>query len=398
MNDAANLTATLRANVGAEPESGIIQIFNYGRHREGLIPLWVGEGDLPTPGFICDAAYDSLKAGETFYTYQRGLPELRQALVDYHDTLYGRAFDVENFFVTGSGMQAIMNAVQCVAGTGDEIIVPSPAWPNYPAAMRINGARPVEVPMNFANGKWVFDIDRLFGALTPNTKAIFVNSPSNPLGTVLSQDELIAVRDFARKHGIWLISDEVYARYYYPEGAVGSARAPSILDICDVEEQVMCINTFSKNWAMTGWRVGWMIAPRAIGQVIENLVQYNTSGVPAFNQRACHTAITQGESFVNDQVARALEGRELVCNALAGSGRFRFHKPQGAFYLFFQIDGIDDTVAAARKIIDDVAVGLAPGTAFGPGGEQFFRLCFARSKDSLEEAMGRLTGWVEKHA
>ncbi len=398
MNEASNLTATLRSNVGAEPESGIIQIFNYGRNREGLIPLWVGEGDLATPGFICDAAYASLQAGETFYTYQRGLPELRQALVDYHEKLYGRAFDVENFFVTGSGMQAIMNAVQCLAGSGDEIIVPSPAWPNYPAAMRLNGARPVEVPASFANGKWIFDIDRLFDALTPNTKAIFLNSPSNPLGTVLSLDEMIAVRDFARKHGIWLISDEVYARYYYPEGDAASRRAPSILDICDVEEQVMCINTFSKNWAMTGWRVGWMIAPRAIGQVIENLVQYNTSGVPAFNQRACHTAITQGDAFVEEGVARAREGRELVCDAMSQSGRFRFHKPDGAFYLFFQIDGIEDTVAAARRIIDDVGVGLAPGTAFGPGGEQFFRLCFARSKDSLEDAMDRLVGWVDKHA
>lgn len=198
MEHADDVVAALRAEARDEPESGIVEIFNYGRQRPGLIPLWVGEGDIPTPAFICDAATASLAAGETFYTYQRGLPELRSALAAYHGRLYGRTFDAENFFVTGSGMQAIQLAIQAVAGAGDEVVLPSPAWPNYPAALRINGARPVEVPMTFEDGRWTLDPERLFAACTPKTRAIFVNSPSNPLGLVLPEADLLAIRDFTR--------------------------------------------------------------------------------------------------------------------------------------------------------------------------------------------------------
>lgn len=391
-----DLLAALSRRAGDEPESGIVEIFNYGRNRPGVIPLWIGEGDTPTPEFICDAAYASLRAGETFYTYQRGLPELRTALADYHGRLYGKAFNAENFFVTGSGMQAIQIAVQAVTGPGDEVLVPSPAWPNYPAALRINGALPVEVPMDFDGSRWSLDLDRLFDACTSRTRAVFLTSPSNPIGCVFSERELIAIRDFARDRGIWLIADEVYARYYFDDNGSNRRIAPSILDICEPEEQVISVNTFSKNWAMTGWRVGWLMAPAALGQVIENLIQYNTSGVPAFHQRACITAIEDGETFVEEQIARARKGRDIVCGALAETGRVRFQPPEGAFYLFLSIDGVTDSSAMAKTLIDETGVGLAPGTAFGPGGEEFFRLCFARSGDYLEDAMDRLTSWLRR--
>ena len=394
MHHGYDVVAGLRQAARNEPESGIVEIFNYGRLRPGLIPLWVGEGDIPTPAFICDAATASLAAGETFYTYQRGLPELRAALAAYHGRLYGKAFDAENFFVTGSGMQAIQIAIQAVAGAGDEVVLPSPAWPNYPAALRINGARPVEVPMTFADGRWTLDPERLFAACSPRTRAIFINSPSNPLGTVLSEADILAVRDFARSRGIWLVADEVYARYFFPGTDSNRAVAPSFLDVCDTEERIICVNTFSKNWAMTGWRVGWLMAPRAIGQVIENLIQYNTSGVPAFHQRACVAALEQGEPFVEEQIARARHGRAIVCRALAVAPRVRFHEPEGAFYLFFAVDGEPDTRALCRRLIDETGVGVAPGTAFGPGGAEFMRLCFARSPASLEAAMDRLLAWL----
>ncbi len=394
--DPQRILGALTAPARDEPESGIIQVFNYGRDREGIIPMWVGQGDLPTPKFIYDAAVASLAAGETFYTYQRGLPELRQALAHYHAGLYGRPFDAENFFVTGSGMQAMQTVIQAVAGEGDEMLVPSPAWTNYPAPMRLAGVKPVEVPLDFANGRWSLDLDKLFGAVTSKTRAICANTPSNPLGWVMSADEILAIRDFCRERGLWIVADEVYARFYYGPGAETGALPPSFHDVCDPEEQFLMVNTFSKNWAMTGWRVGWVQAPRAMGQVIENLIQYNTSGTAAFMQRACITAMEEGEDFLRQQVAQSRAGRDIVCSALRQVPGVRFQEPEGAFYLFFSVDGVEDSFAFARRMIDDIAVGMAPGPAFGPGGEGFMRLCFARSAASLEEAMDRVVGWLKK--
>ena len=395
LTDPDRILAALKVSARDEPESGIIQVYNYGRDRDGIIPMWVGQGDLPTPKFIHEEAARSLAAGETFYTYQRGLPELRQALADYHARLYRKPFDPENFFVTGSGMQSMQTVMQAIAGEGDEVIVPSPAWTNYPAPMRLAGVRPVEVPLEFANGAWSLDLDRLFDAVTPKTRAICANTPSNPLGWVMSADDILAIRDFCRERGLWIVADEVYARFYYGPGAEKGALPPSFYGVCDPEEQFLMINTFSKNWAMTGWRVGWLGAPKALGQVIENLIQYNTSGTAAFMQRACIKALEDGEEFLAQQVAQSRRGRDIVCDALRQVPGARFQVPEGAFYLFFAVEGVQDEVAFTRRMIDEIAVGLAPGTAFGPGGEGFMRLCYARSGASLEEAMDRMVPWLQ---
>ena len=187
MNDTAvtgpaSLISALRAEARAAPESGIVEAMNYGRDREGLVPLWAGEGDLPTPAFICEAATRALAAGETFYTWQRGIPPLREALAQYHTRLYGRPFSPEEFYVTGSGMQAIQIVLAMVAGDGDEVLIPTPTWPNAAAAGGIIGARAVEVPMSFGNDGWSLDLDRLAAAVTPRTRALFVVSPSTPTG------------------------------------------------------------------------------------------------------------------------------------------------------------------------------------------------------------------------
>ncbi len=200
-----------------EPDSGIVRAAMHGFGKPGIIPLWSGEGNLPTPREFCQPVADSLAAGETFYTWQRGLPELREALARYHTRQFGREFSAENFCVTGGGMQAIQTAIQMIAGEGDEIIIPTPAWPNYAGPLRLQGSRPVEVQMEFRNGKWSLDFDRLFAAATDRTRAICLNSPSNPLGWTASQDDLVAIRDFCRKRGIWILGDEVYNRFHYAE-------------------------------------------------------------------------------------------------------------------------------------------------------------------------------------
>lgn len=373
-------------------ESGIVRAMNYGRDRPGIIPLWAGEGDVPTPDFICEAAYRSMAAGETFYTSQRGIPELREALAAYHTRFHGLALPAERFFVTGSGMQAVQIALQAIAGSGDEIVVPVPAWPNYAAAAHLSGARAVEVSCDFTTDGWTLDLDRLKAACGPRTRAIFINSPANPTGWTASHDELAEISSFAREKGVWIVADEVYGRFYY-EGA----RAPSFLDVAEPEDRLLIVNTFSKNWSMTGWRIGWLYAPAELGQVIENLIQYSTSGVAVFMQRAAITALEQGENFANEQTARARAGRDLVCDRLAPLNRIRFARPEGAFYLLFAIEGEADSDALVKRLIDEANIGLAPGTAFGSGGEAFLRLCFARSQESLSEALGRLVTWIEQN-
>lgn len=385
-----SLAEALRAAAQSAPESGIVEAMNYGRGRDGMIPLWAGEGDLPTPAFICEAATRALAAGETFYTWQRGIPPLREALARYHTALYGRAFVPDEFYVTGSGMQAIQIVIGMVAGSGDEVLIPTPTWPNAAAAAGIVGAHAVEVPMSFGNDGWSLDLDRLAGAITPKTRALFVVSPSNPTGWTATLGDLNALLALARRHGLWIIADETYARFWYGEGP----RAPSFFDVMDAEDRILFVNTFSKNWAMTGWRIGWIAAHPALGQVIENMIQYATSGVAQFMQRAAVTAIERGESFVTHLIERARRGRDISCNVLAATGRVRFAQPDGAFYLFFAVDGETDTRRLVMRLIDEANVGLAPGTAFGAGGERFVRLCFARNPEQLEAAVGRVASVI----
>ncbi|WP_439500080.1 pyridoxal phosphate-dependent aminotransferase [Bosea sp. (in: a-proteobacteria)] len=382
----ARLIADLRPEARNAPESGIVEVVNHGRLKPGLIPLWVGEGDLPTPDFIIRAANKSLADGETFYTWQRGIPELREALARYHTTLYGQPLSSERFFVTGSGMQSVQIAVRLIAGPGDELVIPTPAWPNFAAAIGIAGARAVCVPMDYIQGRFSLDLDKLAAAITPKTRALVINSPANPTGWTATRDEMTALLALARKHGIWIIADEIYGRFVYG----GAPRAASFHDVMDAEDRVLFVQTFSKNWAMTGWRIGWIEAPAALGQVIENLIQYSTSGSPVFVQRAAIAAIDEGEPFVAEQIARATEGRRIIAEGLKATNRVSLSAPDGAFYQFFSVDGREDSRALAIDLVDRANVGLAPGTAFGPGGETGLRLCFARKASDLVETVARL--------
>ena len=382
----------LTAPARTAPESGIVEVMNYGRRRGGVTPLWVGEGDRPTPSFITDAAAKSLADGETFYTWQRGIPELREALARYHARLYGREFSAEEFFVTGSGMQAIQIALAMTVSAGDDIIIPTPTWPNAAAATGVIGARAVQVPMRFTDSGWQLDPERLASAVGPRTRALFLVSPSNPTGWTATLDDLRMVLALARRHGLWIVADETYARFWFGEGE----RAPSFFDVMEPDDRILFVNTFSKNWAMTGWRIGWITAHPSLGQTIENLVQYSTSGVAQFMQRAAVVAVEQGETFVAEQITRAQRGRDVVAAALGATRRCRFALPDGAFYFFFTVEGEPESRRLAIRLIDEAGVGLAPGTAFGAGGEQFLRLCFARETAQLEEAAARIAAAIQR--
>lgn len=387
----APITSYLRPEARLAPESGIVAVMNHGRGKEGLIPLWAGEGDLPTPEFITRAAMEALAAGETFYTWQRGIPELREALARYHKRHFGRDFAAEEFLVTGSGMQSIQLAIDAVAGAGDEVVYLSPAWPNLAAAAGVAGVTPVPVHLDWSDNGWACDVDKVTAAITPRTKALFINTPSNPTGWTADIDTLKALLSLAREKGLWIIADEIYSLFYY-----GGRRAPSFMDVMAPDDRILFVNSFSKNWAMTGWRVGWIKVHPDLQDVFENLIQYSTSGVAQFMQRGAVAALDQGDAFIASQVERAHKARDIVCKILGDTGRARFSVPAGAFYLYFSIDGITDARQAAFDIVDQANVGLAPGTAFEKDGAEFFRICFHRRLDQVEESANRLAKWIRE--
>ncbi len=385
------LMESLSPRALAAPQSGIVELVNYARGRPGLIPLWAGEGDLPSPAFINQATKDSLDAGETFYTWQRGLPELRDALSRYYQRHFGVSLPREHFFATSSGMHAITLSVQALTAPGDEIIYLTPSWPNIVAAIGIAGAKAVPVPVDFVGGGWSLDVAKIESAITPQTKALFINTPSNPTGWTATQNDLKTILSLARKHGLWIIADEIYALYYF-----NGQRAPSFLDIQEEGDRIIYANSFSKNWSMTGWRVGWIVAPPEIGQVLENLIQYSSSGLTPFMQRGAIAALDQGDDFLRSNIERARTSRDVLCDALIATNRVQTLKPDGAIYAFLKIDGIDDPRKAAFDIVDKTLVGLAPGSAFGLGGGAFLRACFLRDPVQVKEAAERLCDYILK--
>jgi len=378
--------APIRPEIEALEDSRIVEVWKLGFQIPDVIGLWVGEGDLPTPSFISDAAAQALARGETFYTHKRGIPELRQALIDYHRALYGVELADDRIAVTSAGMNAMMLAMESLVGAGDNAVCVTPVWPNIFATIRIMGAAVRHLPLDPTPTGWQLDLDRLFAACDERTRVIYVASPGNPTGWVMPREQQQALLDFARKRGIWIVADEVYARIVYD----GVRAAPSLLELIDADDAVVIVNSFSKAWAMTGWRIGWMIMPPRLTHAVDKLIEFNTSGAQPFLQRGCVAAITQGEPFVAEMVDRYRAGRDLVLQRLGGMKRVRIVRPEAAFYVMFGVDGMEDCLAFAKRLVHEARVGLAPGSAFGPGGEGHLRLCFASSRERLSQAMDRL--------
>ena len=380
-----------RADIRRIPLENISSLARGGFGDQNIIPLWFGEGDVPAPAFIGEAMSRAIAAGHVFYTHQNGIPELRQALADYLTGLGQQPIGPERITVTFSGMNAIMLAIQLACEPGDNIIAIDPVWPNTGGMARLVGAEVRSARMNYTpNGEqgWVLDPERVAAQIDDRTRAVFFASPGNPTGAMMpleTQAELLAT---CRRRGVWLIADEVYNRL-----AFGRNSAPTILDIADPEDRLIVINSFSKSWAMTGWRLGWMTHPPSVGPTLAMMTQYTTSGVTTFLQHAGVAAIREGEPFVAWMRSYCEAGMGIVCDALERLPRVRMGpRPQAGMYAYFEIDGMPDSRQACLDILAKTSVGLAPGIFFGPGSETFLRACVCRKPEVLQTAMERLSG------
>jgi aspartate/methionine/tyrosine aminotransferase len=376
----------IRRTIQELPASRIRQVTLAGRGIEDLIPLWFGEGDEVTPGFIRDAASEALQRGETFYGPNRGIPELRAAIQRYLARIYRAEVDLDRIVVSASAMNGLMIAIQCLVGPGDSAVVIGPVWPNAGQAITAVGAELRGVDLQAQpDGSWQLDLDRLFAACDATTRMIVVNSPSNPTGWMASEDELRAILGHARERGIWVLADEVYGRIAY-----GIRHAPSLVTLARPDDPVVVVNSFSKSWSMTGWRLGWIVAPAELAAVIEKMTEFHISHPTTFAQWGGVAALDRGDDYVEGLVRRYAEAGELVHARLSPLPRVRLARPRSAFYAFFRVDGVTDSFAYAVELMQRTKVGLAPGIAFGPAGEGHLRLCFAMSLPRLSQALDRL--------
>ncbi len=377
--------SSLSSTVNDLSETNIVEVARYGWGRQGLIPLWFGEGDVPTPAFISDACHESMIKGDTFYTDQNGITELREELIEYNKRTFDIRLKQDRVTVTNSGMMAITIVMQALLNPGDEVVVIGPVWPNIYSAISINRGIATHASITLQDNAWKLDLKDVFAAISTSTKVIFLNSPGNPTGWIMPEEDQKELLNFCREKGIWIVSDEVYHSLVFDRPV-----ANSILKYASPNDKVISVNSFSKSWLMTGWRMGWIVHPVGLSETFAKLIQISTSGVPAFIQKAGIAALSKGDQVVADLRDRCQIGRDIVFDYLEQWPRVRCMRPKGAFYAFFSVEGMENSLEFCKTLIDKCNVGLAPGSAFGPGGEGFLRLCFASTPDKLNEAMQAL--------
>ena len=388
---------TLRSVIDELPASKIREVANAAMDRRDVLAFWFGESDETTPRFIRDAAVASLAAGETFYSHNLGLAELRDAIAGYVSSLHP-AVGSDRIAVTSSGVSALMLAMQALVGAGDEVVAVVPVWPNLTAQPAILGAHVTRFALRpDGAGEWRLDVGALCRAVTNRTRVLLVNSPNNPTGWTLTRDEQRVLLEHCRTTGTWIVADEVYERVYF--GDDRRAAAPSFLDIADTDDRLIVVHSFSKSFLMTGWRLGWLVMPPAMTHHMGKLIEFNTSCASVFTQRAAQVAIARTEDVTPRVVAHLKNCRDTLVPLLQGLPGVELSPARGGMYAFFKLDGFEDSLALAKRLVAEAGIGLAPGNAFAPEAQGWLRWCFA-SKDAgrLEEGVQRLAGWLRLNA
>jgi len=368
------------------PPSRIRELANIAFTMEGVLKLYFGESNLPTPRYIKDAASRALQEGFTFYTHNAGLPSLREAIAEKYLELHRVRLNPESeIVVTASGVQALNVAIRCLLDPGDEAMLLTPAWPNASAIVRLCSATPREIPLVLDGTRYRINFEGLQAAIGSRTRLLVYTSPSNPLGWVATEKDQKDLLEFCQRHSLWLLADEVYERLYY-----SSAVAPSILRKCQRDDAVVVAHSFSKSYCMTGWRLGWLIGRSDLVQKATEMNEFIISHAPSMVQKAGETALREGESEIKSVVARLKENLTFCQNALESMPGVVLPKPEGAFYLFPRITGLQDSFEFCKRLLLETRVGVAPGVAFGNGGEGSIRICYAADRNVLEPAMARL--------
>ena len=371
----------MRQVIAELPGSKIREVANAALGRDDVLAFWFGESDEPTPAFIRDAAVQSLNADETFYAHNLGLPALREALASYVSGLH-RPVGADRIAVTSSGVNALMLAVQALVGPGDEVVAVVPLWPNLTAQPAILGATVKRVSLTANQGAWQLDMNALLAAVTPATTVLLLNAPNNPTGWTLTRAEQEAILAHCRRTGTWVVADEVYERVFFDGDC-----APSFLDVAESDDRLIVAHSFSKSFLMTGWCLGWLVLPPALVPAMASLIEFNTSCAPVFVQRAGLAALAGAADFVPDLVRRLKLCRDTLLPQLAALPGISVATPQGGMYAFFRIEGHDDSLALAKRLVTQAGLGLAPGAAFGAEGEGWLRWCFA-SHDPARLSLG----------
>lgn len=369
------------------------------RPEDKVLRLYFGESNVPTPEFIKRAAQKAMQDGFTFYSENAGLPSLRNALARYYEERQSVRIDpTKELVVTASGVQALNVAIRCVLDPGDEAIVLTPAWPNGSAIVEMCSAKAVQIAQPLVGGRYEIDYDALERAVTPRTRMLLYTSPSNPLGWVATERDQERLLEFARRHKLWLLADEVYERLYYPTASskfpLGTP-VPSILRKATREDAVIVAQSFSKTYCMTGWRLGWLVARQDLAARAGELNEFIISHAASFTQRAAETALVWGENALKEILATFQANRDFCLAAMAKMPGLTVPQPEGAFYLFPRVEGLTDSFDFCRKLLVETRVGIAPGVAFGAGGEGSIRVCYASEQKILAEAMARLKLYLE---
>ena len=370
------------------PPSGIRKFFDIAAQMQDVISLSVGEPDFATPWAIREAAIYSLERGQTTYTSNYGILELRQLIAKHLEQLYGVRYQpADEILVTVGVSEGMDLAMRAILDPGDEVLIPEPCYVSYKPCISLAGGVPVGILTTMENGFRV-TVDQLESARTSRTKAIVLGYPSNPTGATMPREQMQEIVDFAVKHNLYLISDEIYDRLTYDGAHTCVAALPGAW------ERTILLNGFSKAYAMTGWRVGYVCAPPELLNAMYKIHSYTIMCVPTTSQKAAIEALKSAEPAVRDMIGQYSQRRRLIVDGLNQAG-LECHMPQGAFYAFPSIvrTGLSSEDFAMR-LIEEEHVAVVPGTAFGLGGEGHIRISYATSLEKIEEALHRITRFV----
>ena len=377
-------------------ETAIMEVANFGRNFQKetgkhVYPAWFGEGDTETSKLIYDKTIESLVNGKTFYTYQNGIQELRSEISRYMNEIFNINTKPENHSVVTGGMMGLRLICDLIIDSGDEVVMVGPVWPNIRSSVLLKKGNIKEISLQLKDGEWLLDYDKLIRSITSKTKMVFVNSPGNPTGWEMPKSQQERLLNHTRDVGCWLVADEVYHQITYND-----LPSPSFLESSLASDKLIVINSSSKSFNMTGWRIGWITHPEELSSHIAKLVQITTTGVPEFLQDGLIAALQNYKIITNELRINLKKSRDIMFNRLVSWNQVECSVPNAAFYAFFKVKGVKDSLEFSKKLILETNVGVAPGIAFGQSGEGHIRICFAAKESFINQIMDRLEPILNK--